>query len=43
QTQSSDYGAMIAMSVLALLPVLIFFLVFQRYIVEGVSTQGLKG
>ena len=34
---------MIAMSVLALLPVLIFFLVFQRYIVEGVSTQGLKG
>ncbi|WP_139346653.1 carbohydrate ABC transporter permease [Sinomonas mesophila] len=43
QTQSSDYGAMIAMSVLALLPVLAFFLVFQRYIVEGVSTQGLKG
>ncbi|MFK0039515.1 carbohydrate ABC transporter permease [Paenarthrobacter sp. NPDC090517] len=43
QTQSSDYGAMIAMSVLALLPVLVFFLVFQRYIVEGVSTQGLKG
>ncbi|MDQ0866699.1 carbohydrate ABC transporter permease [Arthrobacter globiformis] len=43
QTQSSDYGAMIAMSVLALLPVLVFFLIFQRYIVEGVSTQGLKG
>jgi multiple sugar transport system permease protein len=43
QTQSSDYGAMIAMSVLPLLPVLVFFLVFQRYIVEGVSTQGLKG
>jgi multiple sugar transport system permease protein len=43
QTQSSDYGAMIAMSVLALLPVLLFFLIFQRYIVEGVSTQGLKG
>jgi multiple sugar transport system permease protein len=43
QTQSSDYGAMIAMSVLALLPVLAFFLIFQRYIVEGVSTQGLKG
>jgi multiple sugar transport system permease protein len=43
QTQSSDYGAMIAMSMLALLPVLVFFLIFQRYIVEGVSTQGLKG
>lgn len=43
QTQSSDYGAMIAMSVLALLPVLLFFLIFQRHIIEGVSTQGLKG
>ena len=41
---TKEYPArVIAMSVLALLPVLIFFLVFQRYIFEGVSTQGLKG
>jgi multiple sugar transport system permease protein len=30
-------------SVLALLPVLLFFIVFQRFLVEGVATQGLKG
>jgi len=43
QTSVSDYGAQMAMAVLALLPVLIFFILFQRYIVEGVATQGLKG
>ena len=32
-----------AMAVLALVPVLLFFLVFQRYLVDGVATQGLKG
>ena len=24
-------------------PVLLFFVVFQRYLVDGVATQGLKG
>lgn len=43
QTTTSDYGAQMAMAVLALVPVMLFFLVFQRYIVEGVATQGLKG
>jgi multiple sugar transport system permease protein len=43
QTSVSDYGAQMAMAVLALVPVLLFFLVFQRYLVEGVATQGLKG
>ncbi|GAA5195766.1 carbohydrate ABC transporter permease [Microbacterium jejuense] len=43
QSSTSSYGAMFAMSVLALLPVLLFFLVFQRYLVEGVATSGLKG
>ncbi|NQX03446.1 carbohydrate ABC transporter permease [Rathayibacter sp. VKM Ac-2856] len=43
QTSASDYGATIAVSVLALLPVLIFFIVFQRFLVDGVATQGLKG
>ncbi|WP_456823441.1 carbohydrate ABC transporter permease [Cellulomonas sp. P5_E12] len=43
QTTTSDYGAQMAMAVLALVPVMIFFLVFQRYLVEGVATQGLKG
>ncbi|AQX16118.1 sugar ABC transporter permease [Tessaracoccus lapidicaptus] len=43
QTSSSDYGATVAVSVLALLPILLFFIIFQRFLVEGVSTQGLKG
>jgi multiple sugar transport system permease protein len=43
QTSSSDYGATVAVSFLALLPILIFFIVFQRFLVDGVATQGLKG
>ena len=43
EAAGSDYGALIAMSVLALVPVVLFFLFFQRFLVEGVSTSGLKG
>ncbi|MCS5734332.1 carbohydrate ABC transporter permease [Herbiconiux daphne] len=42
-TSTSDYGATVAVSMLALLPILIFFIVFQRFLVDGVATQGLKG
>ncbi|WP_336626593.1 MULTISPECIES: carbohydrate ABC transporter permease [unclassified Microbacterium] len=43
QTSTSDYGATVAASFIALVPVLLFFLVFQRFLVDGVATQGLKG
>jgi len=43
QTSSSDYGATVAVSFLALVPILLFFLVFQRFLIEGVATSGLKG
>ncbi|MGW2328555.1 carbohydrate ABC transporter permease [Streptomyces sp. NPDC001700] len=43
QDSVADYGGMVAMSLVALLPVLLFFLAFQRYLVEGASTSGLKG
>ncbi|KAF4407420.1 carbohydrate ABC transporter permease [Streptomyces lycii] len=43
QDTLADYGGMIAMSVLALLPVLLFFLAFQRFLVDGATTSGLKG
>ncbi|MCT9002417.1 carbohydrate ABC transporter permease [Microbacterium memoriense] len=43
QTTSSDFGATVTASFVALLPVLVFFLVFQRFLVDGVATQGLKG
>ena len=39
----NNWGGMFAMSTLSLLPVVIVFFVFQRFIVEGISTSGLKG
>jgi multiple sugar transport system permease protein len=39
----ADYGATVTASFIALVPVLLFFLVFQRFLVDGVATQGLKG
>jgi len=43
QTSTSDYGATVTASFIALIPILLFFLVFQRFLVAGVATQGLKG
>lgn len=40
---SAEYGLIMAASVVALLPVFILFLAFQRFFVEGVATSGLKG
>ncbi|MEH7548864.1 MULTISPECIES: carbohydrate ABC transporter permease [Bacillaceae] len=39
----SNWGAMFAMSVVTLVPVFVIFFIFQRYVVEGISTSGLKG
>ena len=41
-TAVSDYGAMFAMCVVSLLPVIVLFLFTQRYIVEGIAMSGLK-
>ncbi|MFP3989870.1 carbohydrate ABC transporter permease [Streptomyces sp. E11-3] len=43
QDAVANYGGMIAMSLVALLPVLLFFLAFQRYLIDGMATSGLKG
>ena len=40
---STDWSAIFAMGTLSLLPVLIIFLIFQKYIVQGLVTTGLKG
>lgn len=40
---SSDYGAMFAMATLSIMPSVLIFLFFQKYLVEGISTSGLKG
>jgi multiple sugar transport system permease protein len=42
-TGNSSYGQLFAMSVLSLLPVIGFFLVFQRLLLESATTSGLKG
>jgi multiple sugar transport system permease protein len=38
----SDWGALLAMSVLSLLPIVTVFLFFQRYFLNGIATTGLK-
>jgi multiple sugar transport system permease protein len=40
---NTDWGAIFAMSALSLVPVFVIFIFFQRYLVEGISTTGLKG
>jgi multiple sugar transport system permease protein len=40
---STEYGLIMAASVLSLLPVFVVFLLFQRFFVEGIATSGIKG
>lgn len=42
-TSVTDWGAMFAMSTLSLLPVFTMFLFFNKQLVEGISTTGVKG
>jgi multiple sugar transport system permease protein len=42
-TSESSVGPMFAMSLLSLIPVFMFFVAFQRMLVEGINTSGLKG
>jgi len=39
----TDWGALFAMSTLSLLPAVLIFIFLQKYLVEGISTSGLKG
>ncbi len=36
------YGQMMAMSTLSILPIMVLFMFFQRLLIEGVATSGLK-
>lgn len=40
---SSEYGLIMAASVISIIPVLIVFLSFQKYFVEGIAATGVKG
>lgn len=39
----TDWGAIFAMSFLSLIPVIALFIAFQRFLVQGIATTGLKG
>lgn len=40
---SIDMGAMMAMLVLAILPIIVFYLTCQKYIIKGVAAGAVKG
>ncbi|WP_241242758.1 carbohydrate ABC transporter permease [Paenibacillus whitsoniae] len=42
-TSHTDWSGMFAMASLSILPPIAVFFIFQRYIVDGISTTGLKG
>ena len=42
-SSDTQWGSIFAMSSLSLLPVFVLFIAFQRYLVEGISTTGIKG
>ena len=39
---TSDYGAMFAMSILSILPLLVIFVLLQKFVVEGIASSGIK-
>lgn len=39
----SDWGSMFAMATLSILPIMLIFIFCQKYLVEGISSDGLKG
>lgn len=40
---NNQWGALFAMSILSLIPVIIVFVIFQKHLVKGIATTGLKG
>lgn len=42
EDSQSAYGQMFAMSILSLVPVLLFFVIFQKLIIKGIAMSGLK-
>jgi multiple sugar transport system permease protein len=42
-SSGGSYAQLLAMSALSLIPTFVVFIVFQRRLVEGISTSGLKG
>ena len=43
QQYSADYALIMAAALVSLIPVIILFLAFQRFFVEGIASTGIKG
>lgn len=39
----NNYGGLFAMSWISLIPIILFFIIFQKYIVDGIAMDGIKG
>lgn len=39
----NNYGGLFAMSVVSLIPIILFFIFFQKYLVDGIAMDGIKG
>jgi multiple sugar transport system permease protein len=42
-TYQTNWPALMAGSVIAILPILVVFLIFQRYFIAGITAAGVKG
>ena len=42
-TGKSSYGSLLAMSLTSIIPILLLFIFFQKLLIEGIATSGLKG
>ncbi|GHO51010.1 carbohydrate ABC transporter permease [Ktedonospora formicarum] len=42
-TGISAYGQLFAVSIISLIPIIGFFIIFQRLLIEGTATSGIKG
>ena len=40
---ATDYGGFMAMLVLAIIPIIVFYLAAQKYIISGVISGAVKG
>lgn len=39
----ADYSSIMSAATLATIPIVVLFLIFQSYFVEGIATTGIKG
>ena len=42
-SSGSDIGSTLAMSTLSIIPATVLFLIFQKSLVEGIASTGIKG